>query len=392
MFIPPYVLEVLNLLESHGFEAFVVGGAIRNYLLNLPAHDYDVTTNALPLQIKEVFHKYHTIDTGIQHGTVTVMVHHKPIEITTYRKDNAYKDHRHPTNVTYTTSLQEDCKRRDFTINAMCYSPSTGILDFFNGQEDLKEKKIRCIGNPEERFEEDALRILRALRFASRLGFSIDEETSNTLRKKKDTLSYVSKERITSEWMGILESSHPVPILQNYREVIEICIPEIKEYTETEYSNVLDTIQRDTSNSSVVRMALFLRPLETTIISKILRNMKCSNNYSQSVLNLLQTSTMPSSSHIELRYVLNQLKVDFSIYLSYQQALQNPNDLKKLYDDVTHDSYAYSLSQLEITGADLISEGFKGKEIGTTLKELLELVIQEKLPNNKNALLDHLHH
>lgn len=391
MFIPDYVSEILQILNAHHYEAYVVGGAVRNHLLHLPAHDYDVTTNALPQQLKEVFQNYATIDTGIQHGTVTVLINHHPVEITTYRKDSAYTDHRHPSSVTFTSELQEDCKRRDFTINAMCYHPSCGILDFFSGQQDLNNHILRCIGNPEERFEEDALRILRALRFAARLNFTIEENTSRTLIQKKETLSYVSIERITSEWMGILESGYPCTILKKYRSVIEVFLPEIKEYTESAYSSVLDTLEKETSGSAYVRMALFLRPLQD--ISKarlILQRMKCSNAYMSSVLNLLQVEDMPVSNRINMRYLLAALTVDFDMYLHYCSTFQATDSAQKLYTEVTSDTYAYTLSQLKITGKDLLALGYKGKEIGETLHTLLEMVMQEKIHNTKEELLQAL--
>ena len=154
--IPEYVSILMKELNKHGYECFVVGGAIRSILLNKPVNDYDLTTSALPEETKQVFHAYHTIDTGLKHGTVTVVSKHIPVEITTYRKDAEYKDHRHPDEVIFTRTIKEDCARRDFTINALCYCEETGILDFFNGKEDIEKKIVRCIGDPYQRFEEDA--------------------------------------------------------------------------------------------------------------------------------------------------------------------------------------------------------------------------------------------
>ena len=250
---------------------------------------------------------------------------------------------------------------------------------------------MRCIGNPEERFEEDALRILRALRFAARLNFTIEENTSRTLIQKKETLSYVSIERITSEWMGILESGYPCTILKKYRSVIEVFLPEIKEYTESAYSSVLNTLKKETSGSSSVRMALFLRPLQD--ISKarqILQRMKCSNAYMSSVLNLLQTEDMPVKDRIDMRYLLASLTVDFDMYVHYNTAFRSTDDAQKQYTEVTSDTYAYTLSQLKITGKDLLALGYKGKEIGETLHTLLEMVMQEKIHNTKEELLQAL--
>ena len=204
--IPEYVSILMKELNKHGYECFVVGGAIRSILLSKPVNDYDLTTSALPEETKQVFHTYHTIDTGLKHGTVTVVSKHIPVEITTYRKDAEYKDHRHPDEVIFTRTIKEDCARRDFTINALCYCEETGILDFFNGKEDIEKKIVRCIGDPYQRFEEDALRILRAIRFASQLNFSIDDHTSKAILDTKETLSYVSIERIQEEMNKFFES------------------------------------------------------------------------------------------------------------------------------------------------------------------------------------------
>ena len=174
MNLPDYVLKAMNELKKAGYECFVVGGAVRSFFLNAPVHDYDLTTDALPSQMKQVFASWHTFDTGIQHGTITVLSDHHPLEITTYRKDSAYKDHRHPDHVEFTSALMEDCARRDFTINALCYDPQVGIRDFYGGQKDIENGIIRCIGDPFQRFDEDALRILRAIRFASQLSFDIE--------------------------------------------------------------------------------------------------------------------------------------------------------------------------------------------------------------------------
>ena len=210
--LPEYVTKAMKALNNSGYECYVVGGAIRSAVLNMPVHDYDLTTDALPSQMKTVFHDWHTFDTGIQHGTITVLSDHQPLEITTYRKDCTYQDHRHPDAVQFTSSIEEDCSRRDFTVNAFCYSEEHGFLDFFHGMEDIKHKVIRCIGDPYRRFDEDALRILRAIRFASQLNFTIEDKTAEAILELKDTLSYVSMERINEEFtkkLGTLISIVP---------------------------------------------------------------------------------------------------------------------------------------------------------------------------------------
>ena len=200
--IPEGAKKILDKLSSAGYEAYVVGGCVRDSLLGDVPHDWDITTNALPLQVKELFRR--TVDTGLQHGTVTVMIGDEGYEITTYRTDGRYTDGRHPDKVTFVPNLEEDLKRRDFTINAMAYNDVDGLVDLFGGTEDLKNGIIRCVGRAEDRFSEDALRMMRAIRFAARFGFRMDDDVRNSISGLSGTLSKVSAERITSEFIGLL--------------------------------------------------------------------------------------------------------------------------------------------------------------------------------------------
>ena len=227
--IPDYIQVLIDLLNQNYYSAYVVGGAIRNALLELPIHDYDLTTDATPDEMLQVFSSHRVLKTGIQHGTITVLSKGHPVEITTFRSENVYEDHRHPSGVLFSDNIKEDCKRRDFTINALCYNNNEGLLDFFGGVNDLSNKIIRCIGNANERIDEDALRILRALRFAGRLSFTIEENTATAIHKQKDLLHYISEERIHSEWIGILETNALSSILIEYSDVIQVFIPELKE-------------------------------------------------------------------------------------------------------------------------------------------------------------------
>ena len=205
--LPEKVSRIISVLSGAGFEAYAVGGCVRDAILGRVPGDWDITTNARPEEVKGLFRR--TVDTGIAHGTVTVMLGSDAFEVTTYRQDGDYSDHRHPDEVTFTTSLEEDLKRRDFTINAMAYRPETGIVDLFGGQEDLKRKVIRCVGDPRERFDEDALRIMRALRFSAQLGFTIDPSTRAAIREFAPRLQLISKERIRVELVKLLVSPHP---------------------------------------------------------------------------------------------------------------------------------------------------------------------------------------
>ena len=262
--IPKNVKTAITLLNQNNYECFLVGGAVRNALLNEPIHDYDLTTSATPYQTMEVFKDYKVIETGIQHGTVTVRIDHENIEITTYRLDSTYSDHRRPDKVEFTTSLKEDCSRRDFTINAMAYHPSIGLKDYFDGQTDLNKKIIRTVNEPNKRFEEDALRILRAVRFSSRLGFEIEPCTKRAMIQTKEDLKYVSVERIATELFGILSSEHVDLGLLDNRMILEVILPEIKPYSNKEYETLVERmlyIPQNTQHLFECRMAFLLEPL-----------------------------------------------------------------------------------------------------------------------------------
>ncbi|MCR4590595.1 MAG: CCA tRNA nucleotidyltransferase [Lachnospiraceae bacterium] len=205
--LPEKAEKIISMIEDAGFEAYAVGGCVRDFLLKKIPHDWDITTSALPREIKKIFRR--TVDTGIAHGTVTVLMGKESFEVTTYRVDGKYSDNRHPDKVEFTRSLEEDLKRRDFTINAFAYSPAKGVIDLFHGMEDLSSHVIRAVGNPEERFGEDALRILRAFRFSAQLNFSIEEKTLEAASKLKENLRFISAERIRDELTKLLISDHP---------------------------------------------------------------------------------------------------------------------------------------------------------------------------------------
>ena len=230
MKLPGYVSKGMKLLEENGYECYVVGGAVRSFLLHLPVHDYDLTTDARPEEMQEVFRDYKTIETGLKHGTLTVLIDNQPLEITTFRRDSVYPDHRHPETVTFSRAVEEDCARRDFTVNALCYNPAEGILDFFGGTKDLKKKILRCIGDADTRFNEDALRILRALRFAARLNFTIEENTRKALLNNISLLRFVSMERIREELNGFFCAPVCAVCMKAYHTVFNAALPEGKKH------------------------------------------------------------------------------------------------------------------------------------------------------------------
>ena len=229
IFIPQFVRTALDRLNECGYEGYIVGGCVRDSLLGKKPHDYDVCTNCTPDKMLEVFANFRTIETGLKHGTLTVLIESEPVEITCYRSDGEYIGHRKPAQVTFESSLEEDLKRRDFTVNAMAYSPKEGLIDLYGGQGDLEKGIIKCVGEPEKRFDEDALRILRGLRFSSCLGFEIEEKTSKAILEQRELLKSISAERIASELKKLLCGKGARKILLDYREVIAVFIPELRE-------------------------------------------------------------------------------------------------------------------------------------------------------------------
>ena len=376
--LPDYVKELMAKLSENGFESFVVGGAIRDTLLGITVHDYDLATNALPDEIQEIFKDYYTIPTGIRHGTLTVMVNGNKIEITTYRKDSIYDDHRHPNEVTFSSSIHEDCARRDFTINAFAYNETDGFQDFYDGLSDLEKKLIRCIRDPYERFDEDALRILRAIRFSSQLGFQIEEETAKAIHEKKNLLSYISHERIHDEVNGIL--AHPCSsLMKDYYDVFSSVLPALSDYSSL-----------DEKGTTYTRLALLL---EETNYQNILKEYCYANKEIQSVENFIQLKDAPLQNKIDVKKVLSLLKNDWEDYLDYRYAKDtslSKDELMHLYKEILENKECYSLSDLSINGDDVTALGYRKQEISNALHTALNAVIEEKVENKKEVLIDFL--
>ena len=391
--LPAYVKSTIRSLNDAGYEAYVVGGAVRSWLLGTEVHDHDITTNATPEEIKTVFKDKKIIETGIKHGTVTILDRKNPIEITTYRIETGYTDHRHPDQVSYTRSLEEDCARRDFTINALCYHPKEGIRDFYGGVQDLQNFVIRCVGDPSKRFEEDALRILRAIRFAAQLGFEIEENTRQALLERMATLHYVSQERITSELIKTIGAPYFKSILKEYRPIFTLLIPELQEFSESKWEGILMNISRSPSDAEV-RMALLLDGLNDAARSdEILRRLKYSNNERYILANLLENKNLPLESRIDIRKAMYHLHVPVSQYFDFRCA--RDTRLSRTELDATHqkilvDKDCYSFKQLEVTGKDFKAMNLKGPQISAAMNACLVAVIEERIPNSKEAILEYL--
>ena len=435
--VPEKANQVISVLTEAGFEAYVVGGCVRDAILGRTASDWDITTNARPEQVKALFPR--TVDTGLQHGTVTVLQGKEGFEVTTYRIDGEYLDGRHPEQVTFTPSLLEDLKRRDFTINAMAYNDKEGLVDAFDGLGDLERGQIRCVGNPGERFTEDALRILRAVRFSAQLGFGIEEKTRAALSEFAPRLSKVSAERIQTELVKLLVSPHP----EVFRTVWEtgisaVILPEFDRCMETEQNNPHHcwSVGEHTLHAlpfveaqKTLRLAVLLhdigKPLTRTtdaegidhfyghaekgaeLAGRIMRRLKFDNDTRKRVVKLVQThdDLQTGTTQRSVRRAVHRIGAEvFPDYLKVRRAdimAQNPEvreeklgklaEVEAVYQRILEEQNCLSLKDLAVTGKDLIEVGIEpGPELGRILNELLELVIEHPEYNTKEYLLERI--
>lgn len=388
--IPRAVETIIGRLQEHGYEAFAVGGCVRDVLLERQPEDWDITTSARPEQVKALFGR--TIDTGIRHGTVTVMWDHVGYEITTYRIDGEYQDGRHPGSVEFTTNLLEDLKRRDFTINAMAYSHETGVVDAFGGMEDLKEKRIRCVGNPMHRFTEDALRILRAIRFSAQLGFEVDPETEEAIRAIAPNLVHISKERIQSELTKLLLSDHPERIRLVYDTGISA-------YVSAGFHSLKGQPVRVNAclpAGKALRWAAFLTSAVPGQAVEILKDLKLDNDTIARVRTLCTWWNRPiATDEISVRRVMSQMDPEaFDELLLLRRSLDadgagRTDELCRLTETIRGRGDCVSLKQLAVTGQDLIAAGVKpGRQMGELLQKMLDLVLENPELNQRETLLD----
>lgn len=430
---PISVMKIIETLEQAGFEAYAVGGCVRDSLLGRNPSDWDITTSARPEQVKALFS--HTIDTGIRHGTVTVMLEHVGYEVTTYRIDGEYEDSRHPKEVIFTPLLTEDLKRRDFTINAMAWNPRAGIIDEFGGMEDLDEGIIRCVGSPEERFSEDALRMMRAVRFSAQLGYEIEPATKAAIRKLAPNLTHVSAERIQVELVKLVESMHPDYLRVAYETgITRVVLPEFDLCMETEQHNphhcytvgehMLHSMLAVSSNR-YLRLAMLLHDIAKPEKKKtdeqgidhfhghqeaseemakvILRRLKFDNETIRIVSRLIgfHDYHFPAERRSVRRAVWKVGEDLFPMLLQVKEAdtmaqslyerekkLEWIAKVEKLYREILKDRECLSLKDLAVTGRDLIRAGCApGPELGRILNEMLQDVLEHPEHNNKEYLL-----
>lgn len=433
MDMPKNVDTAINLLQSAGFEAYAVGGCVRDSLLGKTPNDWDITTSAKPEDMKSVFADFHCIDTGIKHGTVTVVIDGEPLEITTFRLDGEYEDNRHPKSVTFTSDLGADLGRRDFTVNAMAYSKKTGTVDLFGGQNDLKNGIIRCVGDPDRRFNEDALRILRALRFASALDFEIEEKTAQSLLKNCALLGNISEERIAKELLKLVCGKGAKRILTDFAPVLFEILPELQPMYKNSHDNphhcydiyehtliAVESIDPEPT----LRFAMLLHDcgkpavkkfdengvahfyghqrISAEISAQILARLKVSNKFRDEILFLVSnhdrwelyenTEKMPRYlSKFGLDGVLKLLKVMRADVLAqspeYRSRLDQIADAEEIAKNLAAQKPCLSLSELQINGRTLMDIGIpQGRKLGAVLAQLLDEVIDGVTKNTQEAL------
>lgn len=431
---------ILNALMSAGYSAYAVGGCVRDHFLGNINSDTDITTSALPQEVEKILAEKNikVIETGLKHGTVTAVIDKTPFEITTFRSDGEYKDSRHPQNVEFVSDLELDLKRRDFTVNAMAYNEEQGIVDLFGGMQDLKNKIIRAVGDPDKRFKEDALRIMRALRFSSVLGFKIEENTKKAIFNNMRLLKNISAERIFSELKKLLCGENVLNVLDEYRQVIGVIIPQLTPTFDcaqntpwhmfTVYEHIIHSVEY-APEDPVIRLTMLLhdigKPLVKTtdengrdhfkthaaagaeIAAKVLKELKVPNEvfnkittlikYHQSVENVNDIKIIRWFNKIGAEYTLSLFDVRIADLKAHNIGKEEVGfEIKKLSSlknealELLKNDVPYRVTDLAVNGNDLISFGYSGKEIGDKLSEILELVISGKLENIKEKIIDFL--
>lgn len=427
----------LKMLKNSGFEAFLIGGSVRDFIMGREIGDIDVTTNATPDEVKEAFADFRVIEAGIKHGTVTVLIDNEPVEITTYRSESGYSDNRHPDSVTFSEKLSDDVIRRDFTMNGIAYDFENGFCDLVGGIDDIKNKTIRCIGDPEKRFHEDALRILRALRFSSVLGFEIESETKKAVHNCRELLKNISAERIREELVKLLCGKNAYGVLAEFYDVIGVFIPEIlplvgfnqhnRHHIYDAYMHTVKALEQSKPEPRI-RLALLFhdigKPKTATTDEKgemhfyshpktsarmteeIMTRLKFDNDTKNAVVTLVRFHDTPITVNNEnrpdrkrIKKIMSQIGKDLICDLIEVKRCDNrahapefvlSEDFYKecceIADGILSENECLTVKDLKINGNDLIKMGFTGRDIGKKLNECLNAVIEEKVKNDFEEL------
>ena len=427
--LPDEINYTLNKLYENGYDAYLVGGAVRDILMQKPAHDYDVTTSADPEQIKRVFSGHRVVETGIKHGTVTVIVDGMQVEITSFRCESSYSDGRHPDSVTFSKDVKDDLCRRDLTINAVAYSKQKGYVDLFGGISDIENRIIRCVGSPDERFAEDHLRLLRAMRFSSVLGFTVEENTKEAIHRNRKYIQTVSYERVFAELCRLLCGANAKEVLNEYSDVIFLLIPELavqkgceREYGDGKYDLYEHTVNcisytepllhlrlaallHDTVKPSGADTADTLR-IRDTVASNVLSRLRCSGALSNTVCRIIRyhdeeinvedkVSVKRFASKVGIRTAKDVIKLKRADILAEDPRFYSRlNDLNTAYDvicEAEENGVALNVRDLAVNGEDIISLGVKkGPVVGELLRCALDGVISEKVKNERGPLIEYI--
>lgn len=432
--IPSYAQTAIETLEQVGYTAYIVGGCVRDALLGKEPNDFDITTSAQPNEVAEIFAKYHVIDTGLKHGTLTVVIEKVPVEITTYRIDGEYTDNRHPASVRFTDKIEDDLARRDFTVNAMAYSDKRGLVDCFGGMCDLENGIIRCVGNADARFGEDALRILRALRFAATLGFEIESETKQSIIKNRFLLKNIAAERIQAEFFKLICGKSAVSIIDEYRDVFAVFMPQIEAMFGFEQNNKhhccdvwehslcalshtdavltlrLAALFHDIGKPDVYSVGadgeghFYAHPKKSVEHTRdILNALKCDNATKRRVLTLIEYhDAMINPNKKSVKKWLSKLGEDMLFELTALQAadsyahaeeyvaprINQIEEIRRIMREVIAEGECFSLKELAVNGSDMAEIGFVSRQIGNVLKVLLEAVISGEEINDRQRLMN----
>ena len=434
--IPSDANELIHTLQKYEHSAYVVGGCVRDSILGRTPHDWDICTSATPSEMLEIFKDRRVIETGLQHGTITVVLNGEPYEVTTYRIDGIYSDNRRPDSVTFTDNLVEDLRRRDFTINAMAYNDTEGLIDPFNGLEDIEWQKIQCVGSTKDRFGEDALRILRAIRFASQLDFTIMPGTDWEIHQQRNNLENISIERINSEFCKIASSDSFCVQLLLYKDVFSLFIPELKAMFDFPQNNpyhdydvfghTIHAVEHCESDDLTIRLAVFFHDfgkphsyqdgedgirhfkghgkVSAEITDTIMKRLRFDNETRNNVVELVYYHD--ASFEVGKKYVkrwLNKIgEEQFRRLLKVRKAdikgqkvdyeksrIDKVDNIEKIFEEVLQEDECFTLKDLAVNGKDLMSVGYKAsKKLGNILNELLQLVIDGECPNEKEKLLE----
>ncbi|NLB28827.1 MAG: HD domain-containing protein [Clostridiales bacterium] len=433
--LPDTVDLALSMLRTKGFESCIVGGCVRDLLMGREIHDWDIASNAVPDEVKGVFSDFKIIETGILHGTVTVMVHGDAIEITTYRVDGDYSDNRHPDSVSYTRSLDEDLARRDFTMNAVAYCPERGITDPFGGRADIEKGVIRCVGDAANRFGEDALRILRALRFSSTLGFEIEKNTSAAVFEKCCLLGNISAERINSELTKLLCGDAAGRILRDFKEVLAVPIPELapmfgfdqknRHHCYDVWTHTVVTVE-NVPAVPVLRWAALLHDVGKPpsfsldkhgeghfyghavsgymIADRAMQRLRFDNRSRERILRLIKYhDTVIGADEKNIKRWLKRFGEEFVLQLltlkradnlaqdeKYRERQAKISEIEGVVKRISAQQACVSLRDLRVNGDDMIAIGLSGRAVGEALDLLLDAVIDERVQNERDALLEYL--